>query len=406
MHYLGYFFLIQTTILVNIFLVVFALYLSIKYNLLKSLIAIFLMVICLGAYASMLSTIAIVVLGRMLNEWLFEKTSIKELIKNYTVTFINVLVSVIIFKLIWMYYTHTGVIQADSYNFASITLADVPTKLELVLKTMLEMFYVPQPYISTTFKLVMAIPLIASIFYIVQNKKDKFGLGILFVVAILFSSQFSTFLAKTNFAHTARIDFFSLPFLFTLFMIICLKAGKQYKNLAIIIMLYAFVQNTYADARYQKVNYLGRKAEMLVYEDIISRIKSNNNFERNKQYIMITAGTYPMRPTYYHYNKYSYEGINADLLYNEHIAKWDEKAFYNFYEPTNYVRDNYKLDRPINFMPSKDIVEDISDYILHKAQPYPHKNSVYVKGNYIYVIYSESGLKTAQHNIKQYLKDE
>ena len=50
-------------------------------------------------------------------------------------------------------------------------------------------------------------------------------------------------------------------------------------------------------------------------------------------------------------------------------------------------------------------LKHIAEFVLNKAQPYPHKNSVYVDDKYIFVIYDENGLNNAKRNIQARLKE-
>ena len=281
----------QTSLYWNVFFVIYALYISQRKTYTSSVIAIILMVISLGAYASIISTIAIVLLGRILMDIILEQKSIKELFHTYLRTGINIVISVIIFKLILVYYDQIGKISHDIYNTDYISLEDLPQKLKLVLKTCAEIFYVSQPYISTPHKIIISLPILYVLYRIIKNRPQQIILGMLLLFAVILSGQLTNLMAKADvFSYMIRVNFFSQPYIWALFIAICLQGKKGIQSLCIIMMSIALWLNVLSDMRYQKVHYLGFKAEMQIYTDITTRIKQNENFALGKQYTFVSTG--------------------------------------------------------------------------------------------------------------------
>ncbi len=394
----------QTSLYWNIFFVIYALYISQRKTYTSSIIAIILMVISLGAYASIISTIAIVLLGRILMDIILEQKSIKELFHAYLRVGINIVISVIIFKLILLYYDHAGKLKHGDYNTDYISIEDLPEKIKLVLKTCAEIFYVSQPYISTPYKILISLPMLYVLYRIIKNRPLQTILGLILIFAIILSSQITNLIAKADFSHQMRIDFFSQPYIWALFIAICLQGGKGIKSICIIIMSIALWMNILSDVRYQKVHYLGFKAEMQTYTDIMKGIKQNKNFDAKKKYILITTTNDAKRNIFYKYNNID-KNDSAVLSFSFILAGY-EKSFYDFLETESYIQNNICLNR-ISQIENLSLPElkHIADFVLNKAQPYPHKNSVYVDDKYIFVIYDEDGLNSTKRNIQARLNE-
>ena len=394
----------QTTLFWNIFLVILALWWSLHKSYVASVAAIVLMVFSLGAYASIISTITIVFLGRVLMDIILEKKSIKEVIHTYLRTVINIVISVMIFKLILLYYDHIGKLNHSNYNTDYISIKDLPEKLRLVLKTCVEIFYVSQPYIGTSYKVLISLPILYALYRIIKTSSPRIILGILLLFGIILSGQLTNLMAKADFSYTTRVNFFAQPYIWAIFVAICLQGKKGIQSLCIIIMSIALWMNILSDVRYQKVHYLGFKAEMQVYTDIIARIKQNEVFKHNKMYTLITTEPIALRKRFYRYNQF--EKVDDTLFLSTFSPKWNEKELYDFLESESYIKNYVGMGRQphINSIPSSDL-QRIADFIFNKAQPYPHKNSVYVDDKFIYVIYDENGLRQAKQNLQRRLNE-
>lgn len=394
----------QTSLYWNVFFVIYALYISQRKTYTSSVIAIILMVISLGAYASIISTIAIVLLGRILMDIILEQKSIKELFHAYLRVGINIVISVIIFKLILLYYDHAGKLKHGDYNTDYISIEDLPQKLKQVLRICVEIFYISQPYISTPYKIIISLPILCVLYRIIKNRPLQTILGLILIFAIILSSQITNLMAKADFSHKMRIDFFSLPYVWGLFIVICLRGKKGIQSLSIIIMSIALWMNILSDIRYQKVHYLGFKAEIQTYTDIITRIKQNKDFDTKRKYILITTMNYAKRNIFYKYN--SIDKNDTAVLSFSFILAGDEKSFYDFLEVDSYIKNNLCLNSlsHINNLSLPEL-KHIAEFVLNKAQPYPHKNSVYVDDKYIFVIYDEEGLNSAKRNIQARLNE-
>ena len=389
----------QTTLFWNILFCVWFLILSEKYSLIKSVAAVFLLVFNLGTYASLISTTLIIFLGRILIDILYEEKSLKSLIKDYRNTIINIFLGSIVFCIVLLSLKYLGKIGHGQANTDFISISEVPQKLKSILLCIKETFYYAKPYISKSLLFLMSLPIVATLF--IAQKKHVLIKTVIGIILIFICSQITNFLSKQGYYHNMRVDFFSLPFVFSIFIAICLKSEKSIKSIILCLLAVLIYLNVLSDFRFQRVNYLGKLAETEQYQDIKNRIKGSNKI-KDKQYILITAGDNAKRMDFYHYNKF--KGYAGDVLTHGNVRKWNEKEYYNFYENKQLIKKHFWLDNEKFIPKDTKTLTEIADFILHKAQPYPHKNSVYVDDNYIYIIYNQKGLKRAQKNLYKILK--
>lgn len=388
----------QTTLFWNILFCVLALILSEKYSLIKSIIAISLITFNLGTYASLISTLLIMLLGRILIDIMYEEKSLKMLINSYTNSIINIVIGSVLFLIVLLWLKYTGKMGQGQANTDFISITDLKQKISYLIHIK-SIFYTATPYISSKLMFLMTLP-VFGVFYI-AIKKHVFLKTLIGILLLFICSQMTNLLAKENFNHYTRVEFFSYPFLFAAFIAGCLKYTKSVKSLTIILLTVIIYSCALSDFRFQRVNYLGKMAEMEQYQDIKARIKSNKAF-RNKEYILISVGANTKRPLFYHYNKS--KGYAGDILKHGTIRNWNETEYYNFSEEKPFIKKSFLLSSK-RFMP-KDIktLTEISNFIFQKAKPYPYENSVYIDNKYIYIIYNEQGLKQAKENLREMLK--
>ena len=64
---------------------------------------------------------------------------------------------------------------------------------------------------------------------------------------------------------------------------------------------------------------------------------------------------------------------------------WQGSNLLEFYTPTTYI------DHKLPLLP-EDITPEVYDFFMHKAQPWPHPNSVYINQDIIIIVYNQIGL--------------
>ena len=352
----------------NLFLIMYALTLLQKPKLLNVMIASFLFFICIGTYLAMIHFIFIVVLGRCIQDVLFDKATFATLWKNYYKPGIALLVGGLAYICVFFYMKYSGSLMA---------YATVPIFSLEKIRDVFSCFKENIPYLSSFYRFTL-LSLIFCFFVYFIWKKDWLILFLFLIV--LLSTQMITLFSQDKFLYMVRIQFFYMPWLYGLVFVILLKSQKFLKSITLIFFAFSVCYFSLQDMRWQKSFYFEEKLEISVWQDIIHRIKSNVSFNPGKKYDIFLIGSLNYRKMfnkkaktkYDNYRNYYIAGSYSDIHYRD---------IFDFYEQKSYVRYVYDFS-------SKKVQNKMLDssYLLTKAKPYPHPNSVYVNEKSIYIV--------------------
>jgi hypothetical protein len=79
------------------------------------------------------------------------------------------------------------------------------------------------------------------------------------------------------------------------------------------------------------------------------------------------------------------------------VMSWNAYEFFNFYEKTPFVNTPHFY---ILGNLTDDVVQQMDiDFLLYRAIPWPHQNSVYIDGKYIYIILDWMSLYTIREKL-------
>ena len=385
----------------NIFLIVAALVLSSDKNFYKQIIAFLFFYFCLGCYASMISCIMILFLGRCFLDVWFDNKTLSDIIKNRWQTALVILLSFLAFLATWFFMKQFNFI-IPMQNVSTIALTAIFNKFLNLHISLKNSFLNPCPFIPAFLKLLsgLAIPIVICL---MKNfsKKSVFLLSVLFI-CIFISTQITNILAVGDYSNQIRIDFFAIPYVYALFWAILLKTGKFFENIAILFMFLIILYSGLQDVRSQKVKYLDNLHDIKIYEDIINRIKINPAFDPDKKYNLLILGevTDCCNTTF---DIYNHDIENPKILgfntWAPFISNWNAYEYFNFYEKNPYI-DKMNWSDWCNPIKDDEIKTLDYDYILNKARPYPDKNSTFVDDNVIYIIFDWEELEKFKERIK------
>ena len=355
-------------------------------------------------------------------------TSPSPLFHTYRYTFFNIILAFIIYKLILIYFTHTGAINPNYYNLQTITLSEIPQKALLTLQNLIKQFGITLPFISLKYKIITAaLTLLALTTLIPSLKREAHntspslthptpspiageeycerttdvlqGRGAyievrdptedrlpsvsyitIFFPAIFFPAIFflatllaplSTFFLSTSLAETEfspRIDFFGFAYAIAAMLALCLKSPKIWlKNVALLLAISSIFISARALFAAQKTWHLGFTAEMAYYRRILKRYEQNDLFNPKNRYIIVQAGSPSFRQKYEHtpYNRSS-----DDLLDISYTPGLNSGVMWNYYALTPYADETSYV---YTFTPTPEFKQQLA-----KAAPYPKENSVAV----------------------------
>lgn len=147
----------------------------------------------------------------------------------------------------------------------------------------------------------------------------------------------------------------------------------------------SFVRIAYA----LKVWKFGFDAELKLSERIITRLEKMPNFNIEKKYNLLQIGSIPMRSRYY-VNKNNDQ--NNELLNYPYYEPKNSYSAFNFFYQTDFLKKNSSL-----LVAAKS--EEITDYILNIAKPWPNKDSIFISGDYIIIVLNDYDLYLAQKKL-------
>ena len=380
----------------NIFLIVAALMICKYKNIFAYISAFILLYFCLGCYASMISVMMIILLGRCVLDVWFDNKNFTQLIRAHWQTLAIILISFAAYVITFLFMKHASLfidyrtVDTTSINQFLCNFANIGHGINTAfLKTL--------PYIPIGFKLLLglAIPFVIFLMYRLQIK--RIILLTLLITGLLISTQLTDLLSVSDYTKQLRIDFFSMPYVYALFWTILLRTGKCWENLAILFMCISIFYSGLQDIRDQKVKHFDKLSNIRVYEDIINRIKIKPDFNPNKEYFLIFIGNLQ------DVNKLStFDIYNSDIHWGNSwvpfISSWNADEYFNFYENKPFIKGSYShLTNPI----TNNIIENFDkNYLLNKAKPYPSQDSVHIDKTNIYIIFSQKDLDDINTRIR------
>lgn len=387
-----YFTFITLSCLSWVFFCVLGLYISEKICLITHkfracLFAIVCFYLPLGGYPPVINTIGVCFLARIVLAYLVERKNILELINVYKYTIFNVLVAAICVK-----FTLYFVTPDDVYNLGLISLSDVPQKFIATIGYAFKQFVLSQPFMEKGYKyLLLLMVVIAFTGAVVRASGIKQRLTVLLLLfALIWTTSLTTFLVIPPTQYIARVDFYGVAFVYAFALAMLLSFERPLaKSLAVMFMAILIPFNVLNDYRALKIWQQGFDAEMKILDDIYMRLEDNPAFDSHKKYRFYQAGDISLRPAYY---QKKYEQPQPFLLMLPYLAIWQGAVLSELYSASDFI------DHKMPILP-EDITPEVHEFISKKAQPYPHKNSVFVSDNIIIIVYNQYGLDLLKEKI-------
>jgi len=355
-----------------------------KKNMYLHIIAQILLLFSFASYMAIVNYIGICFIGSIILSYVFDDNDILSIVKQKIYSVLDIIIALIGFIIILKIFPPTS-----SYNTSLISLDYVMPKLRETIIAMFNQFIVPLPFMELKYKLLLLMISLIGFANLFKSRLNKAPCVIILVLLALFVSKFSFFISEQrgqvltrmeDFAFVPRLDFYSLPYLYALFIspILFLPKSKIKKiciSLLIISVFLSLVRVMYA----QRVWKLGFDAEMKAHERIVSRLESMPNFDINKKYRILQIGTLSLRKNYY--PKEKGEKVSLDLLETSFTPQYMSQIVYNFY----YPKDIFYASSSI-----KDLSLQGINFIKHRAKPWPSQDSIYIDGDIIIIVLDDS----------------
>ena len=341
-----------------------------------------------GGYPPVINTVFVCLAAKITLSYLFAKESLKNLFNIHKYTLLNILLAAVLFKLTLKIITPDNV-----YNLETTPLADYPAKFMETLIISYKQFVLSLPFMEKGYKIIlwiMALTAFIGAIIKAENIKRK-ALTLFFILGTIWCASLTTFLVIPPTQYVARIDFFGLAFVYAFALALWLSFKTPVcRSLGLIFMIVIIPLNIINNYRAQKNWQQGFNAEMQILDDITARIEDHQNFNPNKQYRFYQAGDISLRPAYY---QQKFEQNEPFLLSLPYLAMWQGAPLTQFYSPFNFIDNKTPLV-------VSDITPDVYEFFMHQAQPYPHKNCIWIDDSIIIVIYNSYGLEEFKNKLK------
>ncbi|MBR5599081.1 MAG: hypothetical protein IKW39_03475 [Alphaproteobacteria bacterium] len=362
---------------------------SLNKSYLQNLIAITLLIITLGTYFASINFIGVVILGKIFLSVATQNLTVKDVATRQLQGLANLTASILIYTFIIILLKYDSSLQTH----INITPPTSFAHFSLLFSSMLKQFVTPYPFIDITYKTLTLLLALVTIFTTINKANNpKSALTCLLLLPlILISSRITClFTYKQVLENQVLQDFYTLPILYTLFIALLLKVDtpliKRFAyGLSILLIFMSFVRIAYA----LKVWKFGFDAELKLSERIITRLEKMPTFNIEKKYQLLQIGKLPMRSRYY-INQNNEK--NNELLNFAYFEPQNSSHAFNFFYQTDFLENNVSLFDAIQN-------KEIENFIMQKAKAWPHKDSIFIKDEYIVIIMDYEHLYDARQKI-------
>lgn len=357
-----------------------------------NLISIALLVLSLGTYLPIINFFGVVLFGKIFLNILTKETSIRNNIYLSLQTLANFTASVLIYIFVILLLK----LNSNATSISNVDFYDAIKNIPSLLSAMFTQFATTLPFVDLSYKIIALIIAITSLFAIIfKAPSTKASIKALALVpCILVLSKISyLFTSNPNNILHGYNSFYSMPILYTLMFATLIKLESTYLKrfayvLTVLLIFMSFVRISYG----LKVWKFGFDAETKLAERIITRMEKMDNFIIDKKYKLLQIGSQSLRHKYY--IKKDGEQKSPELLDLSYYEEKISSDAYNFFYQTDFLSENVDLQTASQN-------QEVKDFILKQARPWPDKNSIFINNEYIVFILDEKALYQAQRELSK-----
>lgn len=355
--------------------------------------------------AAFINVMCILVLGRSAIDFIQGK-SLKNIIVDGLILLFDIACAALLLKSAMLWADHYNILYKGYYNIQHISLSEVPGKFLTVMKYSWQQFYIIYPflprYLLNVLLMMTAVSLITVFCCMIKRGGFCVG-GLIFtfmLVALLFATQLAIFIStnETKLQFLFRIaGYFGLYYFFMLMLTFLFNFwNKEWlKNILFLVAVSIMFMSAYNDMYAMRVWKLGRDAEEKIMQRVFSRFESIDSFSYDKEYKVVVVGDISMRKNYY--NQY-YDFLDVTTLGWSFRAFWSYLSYLNLNAPGVFVTQQIK-PKDLLYMLS---IKDLED-LYNNAEAWPHKNSVLIKNDIIFLFLQAYELSEFKQMIREFL---
>jgi hypothetical protein len=366
----------------------------------------------MGIYTVVVSTIAVIFIGKLIVEFTSQEYQDKNIIQitmKHIWTIVSIVIAVCFHFISIIYIKKIGLLQDNTYMTATLALQDIPIRILQVAKTAFSyLLDYKVAFFPKSFTVLFTILLIVSLFIsgikIFLSKKplkirfiNVLLLICLFYITLVFSFT-SNFITTVNFSFSPRIDFLGIAYFHILIVVVLFQQNVNFvKNITLFICIVLIhicaVQDFYA----MKVWKLSFDAEKMEYNRIIARIETTPDYHDNKDYYVIILGA-----TRAYYMNFYNEEYNHQDSFRAFMPNWIQMS--TFYTYTAHARNG--VWRQISdYQPFsvefREIVSTMPDEV-ENAEVWPSLKSIFIKDDIMFIALDQGVLDKVKQLVKEY----
>ena len=331
--------------------------------------------------------------------WLITQYTSQYQIKHLILKALPFLIS-LIFSFLCLYIIYGWLMKhnlmMNLYNNQTMGPKELILNIFPTLSGALHSLIQPQPFFSLTLKSVISgIFLLYAGYEIyscnkISQKITMTGLFIVLLICLKFSALLTKETSDNAFAvydpiiHMVRTDFYTIPCLILVALAKFYQSKPVFlKNITFITALILIILSTKADLYFIKTQKLGFIAEDLLQQRLNNRLQENPAYKYQNLYTVVQAGELPLRTRYYQpsvLEKYGY--YTLQIPYGRH---WIAFEYYNFFEPTPFVREGTTIQLDNNTTPIAEFITQIAVW--------PNEKSIYMDNNKAIIALTPKGKK-------------
>lgn len=378
-----------------------------KYFLIYQIISILFLFQAVNAYPSSLNTVFLVVVGRIVLDYVFENKTIKELIKKYWLLFVDIMITMFLMKISLLVLQAMNRLAVNFYNIQTIDIKDIFTKLIEIVPYMFIQFTQTYPFITGFYhyelNFIYVLGLIILLAYAYKKGIKTFIYTIFGILVLLLTTETAIYISSNieQMQYLARIVRCGLMYLyvFSVAVMMIISSNKVWlKNIVLMLLIIVTWHGAMNEVYAQKVFKMGYDAEMRSWDNIVQSIINTGKLDYKKYYNLYVLGEIEMRKEYY---RDRYNNADVSLLRWNYTAHW---LLYDFFK-VRYPQFNLRGVASSNIICEHGFNVEfyVKDWIKNKAQVFPKNNSIYIDNDTIIVVLTENALESVKNRI---IKDE
>jgi hypothetical protein len=366
--------------------------------------------VSVGSHASTVSTMAIVILGRISIDFIFSdknEVGIKDILYSHILSISAVVSACLIHGGVCLYLKKEGILMSF-YVVDLLKFSDIPHRVLDILKCIPDyLLNYSLPFFPTSFTYLFTIlffmALVVSTIKCFEDsvsfRKKLLTVSIVVVMffLILLACFLSSYITKRNMLFYPRIDFFGMM-CFHIFIVVIIfnQRIKFVKNIALVICILLIHISAVQDFYVQKIWKLGFDAEKDQWQRIISRIETMPDYRDTKDYRVLMLGA--TRP----YGEFFYTGVDdpkrlPSFSFDSHVGGWGTNSIIPLLVYTCHSKYGIWRQIPPDWAPDEyNKLSKVMSEEIKNAEVFPSSKSIAIKDDIMLVVLNEEKLLQAQ----------